>query len=96
MIDNEILLNLDKGSEYGVKYKNAVTPLVLLKVEDNYCLHGFFNINDTDSMELVSKFVFEKPKGEVVHFAPDEDYCSLHLEKKELEWIFKDSKVFKY
>ena len=85
---------LDADVEYGVKYKSASTPLTLIKTKDGYTLHGFYDRSDSSINDLVQNFVFDKASGEVSHFNKDEDYCSIHFDKKQVEDIIKDSKCF--
>ena len=68
---------LNCGMEYNVKYKGSATPLTLLKTKNEYMLHGFFDNDDKDINELVENFVYDKAKGEVVHYSTSENYCSI-------------------
>ena len=89
-----LFLELSKKNEFALKFKSAKTPLTLLQIGDNYMIQGFFDNDEEDIVKLAEDVVFDKSKGEIVHYKGGEDYVSMNFTKEELIPVLENSKYF--
>ena len=60
----------------------------LLKALDQH------DLNEEDIVKLAEDVVFDKSKGEIVHYKGGEDYVSMNFTKEELIPVLENSKYF--